>query len=48
MAKLSLIVNGRRTGVEADPETPLLYATGLRLRRVPFSTASLKARLGSV
>lgn len=102
MAKLSLIVNGRRTGVDADPETPLLYllrndlglhaakfgcglgqcgactvlvdgratlscitplkavgsrsvttlaifdATGLRLRRVPFSTASLKARLGSV
>lgn len=25
MAKLSLIVNGRRTGVDADPETPLLY-----------------------
>lgn len=25
MAKLSLTVNGRRTTVEADPETPLLY-----------------------
>ncbi len=24
-------MNGRRTGVDADPETPFLYATGLRV-----------------
>jgi len=25
MAKLALLVNGRRAPVEADPDTPLLY-----------------------
>ena len=38
MAKLSLIVNGRRTTVEADPETPLLYVlrNDLGLRAAKF------------
>ena len=38
MAKLPLIVNGRRTTVEADPETPLLYVlrNNLGLRAAKF------------
>ena len=38
MAKLTLIVNGRRTTVEADPETPLLYVlrNDLGLRAAKF------------
>lgn len=38
MAKLSLIVNGRRTRVDADPETPLLYVlrNDLRLHAAKF------------
>jgi CO/xanthine dehydrogenase Mo-binding subunit len=36
------------TPVPAALANAIFDATGLRLRRVPFSTASLKARLGSV
>jgi nicotinate dehydrogenase subunit A len=38
MAKLTLLVNGRRTTVEADPETPLLYVlrNDLGLRAAKF------------
>ena len=38
MAKLTLIVNGSRTTVEADPETPLLYVlrNDLGLRAAKF------------
>jgi hypothetical protein len=40
MATLTLIVNGRRTIVEADPETLLLYTSTAVLNRTPRPTES--------